>query len=279
MPASAPGHTYAFGHTDAEHDRLIRQAARLAPLTERFFREAGIGPGQRILDLGSGVGDVAMLTARIVGPSGEVVGVERDMPSIVRAQQRVTEAGLRNVTFVQADVGQAHIDKPFHAVVGRFILQFLPDPAGVLRSLSQLVIPGGVLAFQEVCWPPTIVLAVHLPLWSASLGLAHDTLKRSGANTEMGLDLYRIFQQAGFPAPKMGMEMLLGSEPDFTRWLADLLASIRPQIQQSDLRVEEVGDFETLAERLHAEVAASGRVAPGIAVIGARSRLAKEPAH
>src|SRR6266702_1447415 len=80
---------YALGNTDAEHERLIRQAALLAPLTERFFRQACIGPGQRILDLGSGVGDVAMLAARLVGPSGEVVGVERDTRSITRARARV----------------------------------------------------------------------------------------------------------------------------------------------------------------------------------------------
>ena len=76
---------YPLGHTDAEHDRLIRQAARVAPITERFFREAGIGHGQRVLDLGSGVGDVAMLVARLVGPSGEVVAIERDRNSITKA--------------------------------------------------------------------------------------------------------------------------------------------------------------------------------------------------
>ena len=66
---------YALGNTDAEHERLIRQASLLAPLTERFFREACVSPGQRILDVGSGVGDVAMLAARLVGPSGNVVGL------------------------------------------------------------------------------------------------------------------------------------------------------------------------------------------------------------
>jgi len=63
---------YALGSTDAEHERLIWQAERVAPLTERLFREAGIGPGQRVLDLGSGVGDVAMPTTfpvRGFGPS------------------------------------------------------------------------------------------------------------------------------------------------------------------------------------------------------------------
>src|SRR5216683_3954206 len=106
MTTSNPAAQYALGSTDAEHERLIWQAARLAPLTERFFREAGIGPGQRVLDIGSGVGDVAMLAAKLVGPSGEVVGVERDARSIARARARVAEAGLHNVTFTQSDVSQ-----------------------------------------------------------------------------------------------------------------------------------------------------------------------------
>ena len=67
---------YALGNSDAEYDRLIRQAARLSPFTERFLLEAGIAPGQRVLELGSGIGDLAMLVAHIVGPGGEVVGVE-----------------------------------------------------------------------------------------------------------------------------------------------------------------------------------------------------------
>jgi len=52
---------YHLGNTDAEHERLIRQGVRLAPVTERFFREAGIGSGHLVLDLGAGVGDVAMV--------------------------------------------------------------------------------------------------------------------------------------------------------------------------------------------------------------------------
>ena len=102
MIVNSPASPYALGSTDAEHERLIRQGARVAPLTERLFREAGIGSGQRVLDLGSGVGDVAMLVARLVGPSGEVVAVERDPRSIARARARVAEAGLRNVSFAQS---------------------------------------------------------------------------------------------------------------------------------------------------------------------------------
>jgi SAM-dependent methyltransferase len=89
MPTSGGISHYALGNTDAEHERLIRQAMLLAPLTERFFRQAGIRPAQRVFDLGSGVGDVAMLAARLVGSAGEVVGVERDTRSIARARTRV----------------------------------------------------------------------------------------------------------------------------------------------------------------------------------------------
>src|SRR5437762_1701805 len=102
--ASSPTSQYALGYTDAEHERLIWQAQRFAPFTDRFFREAGISPGQRVLDVGSGVGDVALLAAGLVGPSGEVVGIERDPRSIARARDRVAKAGLRNVEFVQSDV-------------------------------------------------------------------------------------------------------------------------------------------------------------------------------
>src|ERR1700737_64522 len=149
-----PSSGYALGYTNSEHDRLIRQAARIEPILERLFREAGIGPGQRVLDLGSGVGDVAMLAARLVGPSGEIVGVERDTRSIARARVRVAEAGLRNVTFTQSDAAEVSSDRLFDAVIGRFILQFVPDPVTVLRAVSRVVRPGGVYAFREVSWGP-----------------------------------------------------------------------------------------------------------------------------
>ena len=77
---------------------------------------------------------------------------------------------------------------------------------------------------------------------------------------EMGLALYGMFQEAGLPAPSMHMEMLLGSDPDFTRWISDVLRSILPQIQQFGLSPEKLGDLDTLQERVQAEVAASNTV-------------------
>jgi ubiquinone/menaquinone biosynthesis C-methylase UbiE len=264
--------SYVLGSTSAEHARLIRQAARLAPLTEGLFRDAGIASGQRVLDIGSGVGDVAMLAAKLVGSSGEVVGVERDAETIARARQRIAETGLRNVTFSQVDVNQISGDIPFDAAVGRFILQFLPDPASVLRSLSRLVRPGGVLVFHEVSYAAFLQHAKRLPLWSAAASLIQETFRRSGANTEMGFDLYNVFQEAGLPAPTMSLAMPLGHEREFTRWVPDVLGSLLPLVHQFKLSLEPLGDLSTLPQRIHAEVTAANSVVSWVAMVGAWSR-------
>ena len=263
---------YPLGSTDAEHERLIRQGVILAPLTERLFREAGIGPGQRVLDVGSGVGDVAMLAANLVGPSGEVVGIERDASSIARARTRAAEAGFPNVSFVECDVSKIQNAGFFDAIVGRFILQFVPDPVVVLRCLSQVVRPEGVIAFQEVSYAPLLALSTHVPLWSACVSVARETILRSGANPEMGVALHQNFQEAGLPEPTMRMEVLLGSAPDFTLWIYDLLCSLRPQIQKHNVPLEALGDFETLAARLQSELSESKAVSPYVALVGAWSR-------
>src|SRR5258705_7599569 len=219
MSTSNPISHYALGNTDAEHERLIRQAMILAPLTERFFRQVGIVPGQRVLDMGSGVGDVAMLVARLVGPAGEVVGVERDVSTMAKARRRVAEAGLHNVSFMESDVGHVVRSEPFDAVVGRLILEFLPDPGAVVRSLSTLVRPGGVVAFQDACWGPLLQLTAHLPLRAKCASLIHQTFQRSGANMDMELVLHRTFQAAGLPAPSMRIEVPVGDGPDIAMGL------------------------------------------------------------
>ena len=96
--------TYALGRSDDEYARLTEQANFLRPLTERFFRNAGITPGMKVLDVGSGVGDVALLLAELVGPEGKVVGVDMDGGALEKARKRVEQLELRNVEFVQGDI-------------------------------------------------------------------------------------------------------------------------------------------------------------------------------
>jgi len=273
---------YPLGAGDAERDRLIRQAQRLAPLTERVFRMAGIGVGQSVLDIGSGVGDVALLLARIVGSAGEVVGVERDPRSLARASARTAEAGLSNIRFIQSDVSQIPSIKSFDAAVGRFVLMYMPAPAETLRAIARLVRPGGAVVFQEPSFVPVRALWGRLPLWSAAVDLVVEAFRRSGANPEIGTELHEVFQRAGLPAPALHMDVPIGygKEAGFSDGICDLLASLKPQIEQSGLNVDAVGDFGTLPGRLQAELVQSNAAGPWIgAVVAAWSRkLAENPA-
>ena len=211
-----------------------------------------------------------MLAARLVGPTGTVIGVERDAGTLTKARERVAEAGLDNVTFVETDVAQLAGVEPLDAVVGRLILEFLPDPGAVVRSLSTLLRPGGIVAFHDACWGPLLQLTAHLPLRAKCVGLIHRAFQRSGANMDMELVLYRAFQEAGLPAPSMRIEVPVGESPDIARWVYDLFCSLRPRMPEHDLTAAALGDLASLRARLDAEMPgrrpsapASGSSAPG----------------
>src|SRR5262245_63587399 len=79
---------YPFVSSEHERQRLMRQADVLSEATERLFRKSGIGLGMRVLDVGSGAGDVALLARRLVGETGEVIGTDRDETQVAFASRR-----------------------------------------------------------------------------------------------------------------------------------------------------------------------------------------------
>ena len=91
---------------------------------------------------------------------------------------------------------------------------------------------------------------------------------RSGANPEMGLALYRVFQEVGLPAPKMHLEIPLGSDTDFVRVISDLLCSLRPLAEQHNVSLEELGDLDTLPDRICAEITAANTVVSIVPLLG-----------
>jgi hypothetical protein len=138
--------------------------------------------------------------------------------------------------------------------------------------VSQLVRPGGIVAFHEPCWSPILPLVADLPLWSACASFIRESLERSRGNTEMGLALYGTFQQAGLPAPTLQMEIPVGDDPVAALWIYDLFCTLRPQMRQLNLSLEGLGNVDTLWERIQAEVDRSKNPVPCVALIGACSR-------
>ena len=117
-----------------------------------------------------------------------------------------------------------------------------------------------------------LALGDRLPLWSCVLRSIHETILRSGANPEMGFALYSIFQEVGLPAPKMHLEIPLGSDVDFLRVISDLVCSLRPLTEQHNVSLEELGDLDTLPDRICAEIAAANTVVSIVPLLGAWSR-------
>lgn len=127
---------YLLGHSKVEINRLDTQAMLVDPITRRLFREAGIGPGMRVLDIGCGAGAASQLAANLVGPHGSVTAVESDPTMLDVARTRLAGSPVR---FVRGDLDDADLPAslpgPYDAVVGRFILIFgTPRSAWTPRS-------------------------------------------------------------------------------------------------------------------------------------------------
>jgi SAM-dependent methyltransferase len=263
MPPSETNQ-YALGSDAAEQERLIRQAALLAPYTERFFRDAGMKTGQHILDLGSGVGDVAIIAARIVGPEGEVVGAERDPRAVARATARMHEMGLSHVRFRQVDIEELPADRLFDGIVGRYILMFLRDPVVLLRAAWLRVRPGGFLAFQEPSWNDFLSDCKPVPLWHTAANLMGKTFETTGANPRVGSELPAAFVKAGLPQPESRTDRLEGTD----WWMSETIRSLVPQMRALNLPIDSLGDLETLGQRLLDEVRLSKRPMPLRPIVG-----------
>jgi ubiquinone/menaquinone biosynthesis C-methylase UbiE len=143
------GRVYVLGHSAEELNRLIEQARLFGELTEEIFVRAGIGAGMRVLDVGCGAGDVSFLLARMVGPSGAVIGVDRSEEAVAMANARAQAMGLTQVSFSQSDIEDISLDQPVDAAVGRFVLMYSAEPSKTLRRVAANVRLAASLHFRK----------------------------------------------------------------------------------------------------------------------------------
>ena len=248
------GSHYVAGSA-VELERLQLQARCLEGLTRRLIRESGIGPGMRVLDLGAGPGDVAFLVAEAVGPTGSVVGVDREEPSVALARRRATEAGYDNVAFAVAGDDALPADAPFDASIGRFVLIHQRDPAAMIRRAAAVVRPGGVVAFLE----PAVHRESHslpeIELLSAASGSIRRLMLAALPSPDVAGRIITCFVEAGLPEPKVLWESVVpGSKDDI--WLRSFVLNYKtflPLMERFGTVDPRVGDPETLAERIRAE--------------------------
>jgi SAM-dependent methyltransferase len=267
---------YALGRSQEEYQRLSEQAAFLGGTTERLFRAAGLGPGMRVLDVGTGVGDVAFLAAELVGPEGEVVGVESDGAALETARGRIQGLGLSNVTLVEGDARTVDLGGGFDAVVGRLVLMYMADPVDALRRLVKWVRRGGVVTFQEFDFNASVG-SLSLPdetLWNQTGRLVTETFARAGTQMRMGRRLFGAFLGAGLAAPAMRDESVVGGGRDFGgyEWLAGVAGSLAPLMTKLGIADTVELGLETLADRLRDDAVAADAVVWTPSLVGAYAR-------
>ncbi len=162
---------YLFGHSEEETRRLLLQGRLFNPYTRRLLEDAGITSGMKVLDVGSGAGDVALLAAELVGPRGTVVGAHSNPLILETARQRVRAAGLENTSFVSTDISRLALDEDFDAVVGRCVLFFLrATRRRCCAGWRAICVPEELLPFRSRAMPRFRRMPCPLPLCSSRLG-------------------------------------------------------------------------------------------------------------
>jgi SAM-dependent methyltransferase len=273
MASHAEQLEYMLGRTHDEHARLKRQGRLISNITRHFLEATGLHSGMRVLDVGCGVGDVALLAARMVAPGGEVVGIDLDESAVQMARHRAAGEELSNIQFHTGDLQEYMSDGLFDAVVGRCVLLHQHNPGKALSSAAKHVRSGGIIGFQEP-WFSRGFSFPKVPLFEEVIGWLHSTVRASGLDGNIGLRLPFIFASVGLPAPKLTFEMLVDCSPDseVCEFVADTVRSLLPRLEQ--LGIVSCGrvQVDTLAGRLRQEQAELGGVVGTMPLMGAWCR-------
>jgi SAM-dependent methyltransferase len=141
------GLTWQIGVWDRISDIYLHEIdKRFAPVVESVLARAGLEPGHRVLDLGTGTGAVAERAAPMVAPAGQVVGIDVSAAMLALAQQRMVTHGITNVTFREGRAEELPTDDgSFDAVLASLSLMYVIDRAAAAREIARVLRPGGHL--------------------------------------------------------------------------------------------------------------------------------------
>jgi len=271
--SAARGDIYALGHSEHELERLSRQAEVFLPFTRQLLEQAGIGPGMRVLDVGSGAGDVSFLAADLVGQEGSVIGVDCSEVAVEWSRARARSRELGNVSFLLGDPADMEFRQQFDSIVGRFVLMYYPDPVTAIRKLARHLAPMGLVVFQEFDMD-YVRSRPSAPTFERAAEIMKRTLRVAGTRIELGSDLYAVFTAAGLPEPSLRMDVLIGGGAEFQGYdlMAGTIQSLLPVMEKLGIASASEINVPTLAARMRDEVVAGKGVALSPALIGAWSR-------
>jgi ubiquinone/menaquinone biosynthesis C-methylase UbiE len=193
------------------YDRLQVLARSRWPDTEALFERVGVGPGMRCIDLGCGGGEVTFELARLVGPTGHVIGVDMDEVKIGLGNESAVERGLTNLELRAANVNEWDEPAAYDLVYCRFLLEHLRTPVDLLRRMWAAVKPGGTIAVEATDFdgqfsePSNDAFDLHERLYRA-------VAERRGGDPTAGRTMFRSFIEATIPRPNVRIVHRIDSE-------------------------------------------------------------------
>ena len=187
---------YVLGNQPDELARLDRQAASIDRPTRLLLQAAGLTPGSRVLDLGTGLGHVAQIAGELVGPTGSVLGIDRSADAIAVARRRASEAGARQLTYEEGDAREWRAAEPFDAIVGRLLLFHVPDPTAVVRHHLRNLRPGGEFVAIDFDLGGTRA-EPSVPIVDDALRWVEEAFRAAGAWPRIGARLGTILERGG----------------------------------------------------------------------------------
>ena len=266
---------YVLGHSQSELSRLRAQAQFLESATRAFLHDAGLSPGMRILDVGSGAGDVAFLARDFVGQDGTVIGTDKVEAAVEAATANARVRGLGNVSFRVGDPAAMSFEQPFDAVVGRYVLLFQADAGAMLQALARKVRPGGLVVFHEPDWVNARSVPA-VPTYERCCRWVQDVFRLSGTDSNMADRLYDSFLRAGLREPSMRLQTFIGggaASNGFLDALSDIITTLMSAMERLGVTTQAEVHIATLADRLKREVNEKGSVIIGRSEVGIWARV------
>jgi ubiquinone/menaquinone biosynthesis C-methylase UbiE len=165
------------------------------PTTKTLLDRAGLRQGMHCLDVGCGIGAVALQMAESVKPEGRVVGLDVDERCVALARQEAERLG-RSAQFRVGSASAFQETRAYDLVFGRFVLTHLREPKEALRRMVEAARPGGVVVVEDIQFTGHFSHPA-CAAFDRYVGLYQDLVRRKGGDPNIGPRLAQMFLDAG----------------------------------------------------------------------------------
>lgn len=162
-------HAKRIGYPESPLDRLPDEATEAFAGVANPFYWGFPGPGERVVDLGSGAGMDSLMAAISVGAEGRMVGIDMTPEMIEKSARLARELGLGNVDFREGFIEDLPIESEWaDVVISNGVINLCPDKWRVYKEINRVLKPGGRMTIADICVekPVPEVALEDIDLWT-----------------------------------------------------------------------------------------------------------------